>query len=142
MNYLKKKPSPYEIQADKFLKKHNTTFEAIHLYYGPYFPDEKVNRDVYECILRRDGKAETFRFGQSIQASAKSGHLSKRKPTAYDLLACLTKSNSGTLDEFCTEFGYDTDSRRAEETYLEVQREFKKVQNLFGDCLSELEEIA
>ncbi len=30
-------------------------------------------------------------------------------PTAYDILACLTKYEVGTFDDFCSNFGYDTD---------------------------------
>ena len=54
-------------------------------------------------------------------------------PTAYDVLACLTKYDPGTFEDFCGEFGYDTDSRKAYKTYKAVKREWKNVAILFTD---------
>jgi hypothetical protein len=63
-------------------------------------------------------------------------------PTAYDLLACLEKNEPGTFEEFCSDFGYDTDSRRAEETWRAVTEEYIKVRRFFKpDELEELQEI-
>lgn len=57
----------------------------------------------------------------------------KKAPTAYDLLACITKNDPGTFEDFCSEFGYDEDSRRAEKTYKAVVDEYKQVISLFND---------
>lgn len=65
----------------------------------------------------------------------------KNAPTLYDVLAAITKCDPGTFDDFCSNFGYDQDSRGAYNIYLEVQREWKEVERMFGDCLEELEEI-
>jgi len=64
------------------------------------------------------------------------------QPTAYDILACLTKHDPGTFEEFCSEFGYDEDSRKAEKTYKAVKDEYMNVCSLFSDEeLNELQEI-
>lgn len=60
-------------------------------------------------------------------------------PSAYDVLACLTKYDPGTFENFCSEFGYDTDSRKAEKTYKAVVDEWKNIQALFTD--SEIEQL-
>ena len=62
-------------------------------------------------------------------------------PTNYDILACLQKYEVGTFENFCGDFGYDTDSRKAFETYIAVQKEFEGVKKVFGDVLEELAEI-
>lgn len=54
-------------------------------------------------------------------------------PSAYSVLACLTKNDPGSLEDFCDEFGYDIDSKKAEKVYLAVCEEFKNVQALFSD---------
>ena len=54
-------------------------------------------------------------------------------PTAYSVLACLQKYDFGTFEDFCSEFGYDTDSRTAEKTYKAVLDEWLNVQKLFTD---------
>lgn len=66
----------------------------------------------------------------------------KTPPTAYDILACLTKYDPHTFEDFCADFGYDTDSRKAERTYKAVKEEWNGLQALFNnDELTELQEI-
>lgn len=68
-------------------------------------------------------------------------HPAKIAPSAYDVLACITKSDPGTFNEFCYEYGYNNDSIKALETYRAVQEEWSGVRRMFGDCLEELQEI-
>lgn len=58
-------------------------------------------------------------------------------PTAYDILACLTKYDPGTLGDFRDEFGYNSDSKKAEIVYNAVKDEYNNLCMLFSD-----EEIA
>lgn len=53
------------------------------------------------------------------------------KPSEYDVLACLQKSNVGTFDEFCSEFGYDNDSITAYKLYVAIVDEYKKLTRIF-----------
>lgn len=65
-----------------------------------------------------------------------------KAPTAYDFLACLTKYDPGTFENFCSEFGYDTNSKKAEKTYQAVKEEYLNVCSLFNDEeMNELQEI-
>jgi hypothetical protein len=65
------------------------------------------------------------------------------KPTNYDILACLTKYNPGTFENFCSDFGYDTDSKKAEKTYNAVKDEWLNISRIFNDSeLQELREIS
>lgn len=59
-------------------------------------------------------------------------------PSAYNVLACLTKNDPEHFEEFCACFGYDTDSRRAEEVYHAVVDEWKNVCALWSDTEIEL----
>ena len=54
-------------------------------------------------------------------------------PTAYNVLTCLQKYEVGTFEDFCSEFGYDTDSRSAKKTYKAVCKEFEDVQKIWTD---------
>lgn len=64
-------------------------------------------------------------------------------PTAYSVLAGLTKSDPGSLENFCAECGYDTDSRSAEKIYHVVKDEYANLCRLFSDKELELmQEIA
>jgi hypothetical protein len=59
-------------------------------------------------------------------------------PSAYDVLTCLTKCDPGTFENFCSDFGYDTDSRKAERTYKAVCDEWEQVSKLFNEQEIEL----
>lgn len=60
-----------------------------------------------------------------------------KAPTPYDILACLQKYEVGSFENFCDEFGYNVDSKKAEKTYNAVLKEWQEVQKLWSD-----EEIA
>lgn len=62
-------------------------------------------------------------------------------PSLYDILTCLTKSDPGTFEDFCLEYGYDNDSRKALEVYFAVQKDWIECNNIFHDCLDELQEV-
>jgi len=124
----------YQQQANDFATATGTTLEINGSAYEKHFPEDKEKRHVFNCTLIRKGKRFTFNFGQSIAA----GNI---PPTMYDLLTCLTKYDPETFEYFCREYGYDTDSIKALETYKAVQREFNGVNRLFADVLEQLQEI-
>ena len=62
------------------------------------------------------------------------------EPTPYCVLAGLQRNEVGTLEDFCDEFGYDTDSRKAEKVYNAVVNEYNNLKMLFND--KELEKMA
>lgn len=64
------------------------------------------------------------------------------KVSRYDILACITKYNPGTFNEFCEEFGYDNDSMKAFKIYQAVCEEWEGISRIFTEKqLEELREI-
>lgn len=56
--------------------------------------------------------------------------------TAGAALTVMVKADNnrkGTLAEFCSEFGYDTDSKRAEKIYYACKKQWQNVQRLWTD---------
>jgi len=67
----------------------------------------------------------------------------KRLPSAYDVLCAVTKSDPGTFEDFCSGFGYDSDSRKAFATWEAVVKEWNDVRAFFTPAeLEQLQEIA
>ncbi len=130
----------YQKQAEDFLAKTGTSMRVTFICNGPYFEDDEEDRDSFLVSFNRVSKRQRIRvrFGQSLDKSTGCGD---KPPTAYDVLACLTKNDPGSFDDFCSEFGYSNDSIKALSTYKAVVSEWKKVKRIWGDCLSELEEI-
>lgn len=132
-----KTTSNYQQQAIDFLNKVNATIKIEYHSYGKHFEDDKESRNIYNVTVKRNGKQFNFKFGDSI-ANTKAGH----EPCEYDVLACITKSEpEDTFEDFCSSYGYDTDSRKAERIYKAIQREFKGINRVFGDVLEQLQEI-
>jgi len=125
-------------KANLFAKKYGVKLTVVgEPEYKRYFPDDKEQRFVFKLRLTREGRKYTFNFGQSIASGSE-------EPTLYDVLACLTKYDPEDFDNFCGDYGYDTDSRKAEKIYKAVCKEFEAVKRLFPEeeVLNELAEIA
>lgn len=93
------------------------------------------NHNGYHCV--------SAHYAKQLFNKASTKVLAKRsEPTAYDILTCLTKYDPGNFENFCNEFGYDTDSRKAEKTYKAVCEEYKNVCTVWNDAeLEQLQEI-
>jgi predicted urease superfamily metal-dependent hydrolase len=125
----------YNKQAEDFLKATGTTFKSIYKSHDYYFPEDKETRDIYRITLKNSKHKYSFNFGQSI---ANTGI----HPTPYSVLACLQKYEPGTFENFCSDYGYDVDSRKAYKTYKAVMKEFKNIELLFtAEEIEQLQEI-
>ena len=60
-------------------------------------------------------------------------------PTAYDILSCLNVFD-GNFKDFCSDFGYDEDSIKANNIFKNVEKESNNLKMLFND--TELEQLA
>jgi hypothetical protein len=91
------------------------------------------NKDAFNCIQKvirrkidelKEVKKEHSKNIQKIPIV---------EPKLYDILTCLTKYNPGTFENFCSEFGYDEDSKSAEKTYNAVKEAYINMCRLFSD---------
>lgn len=135
------KDNDYLKQALDFLEKHDCHMTIKFLKYDKYFPDDTENRNIYTVKLVRRGvykdEVYTFKFGQSINKT-----ISKEPPNEYDVLSCLTKYDPETFEDFCANFGYDTDSINARKVYKAVQKEYDALSKMFTEKeLEEMQEI-
>jgi len=124
----------YTQQAIDFLNATSTSITVTYKDHDYYFDDDKNTRDIYIVVLKNKLHRYRFTFGQSTLKSNGGGNT----PTAYDILASLTKYEVGDFDNFCSEYGYDIDSRKAYKTYKTVLKEWKNVDRLFSSEQIEL----
>ena len=83
---------------------------------------------------------EILEIGATEHSLPVTLHWERTPPSDYSILACLTKYDPGTFEDFCSSFGYDTDSRKAEKTYFAVQKEYQNLRGMFSEA--ELENMA
>lgn len=130
----------YISTAKNFLKSCNAKMSITFKRYGKHFEDNKDFRNIYTVRIDRNGKSFSFQFGDSVMNTR-----NHKRPTCYDVLACLQKYDVGTFEDFISEFGYTVDSyednKRITKLYRAVTREYEKVTRIFGDVMNELQEI-
>lgn len=76
-------------------------------------------------------KRHKFREASSIGHRPRYDPKKPRIPNAYDVITCLQKSDPGTFEDFCSEYGYDNDSRKAEDVWRACCAEWDKVRRFF-----------
>ncbi len=128
----------YDVQAKEWLENNNITLEIEFVKYDIFdnFNDGEY-RDIYRFTLKVEEDTRTYinLFGQSI---ANAGV----EPRAYDILSCLTKYDPESFEDFCSNFGYDEDSRRAHKVYEAVSQEWEGLNSILTtDQLESLAEI-
>jgi hypothetical protein len=86
--------------------------------------------------------AEALAKGKGKIGGRYSIRQAKQEPTDYDVLTCVEKTAPSTFEDFCSEYDYDTDSRKALDTFLKVQEQAAAMARLFTpDELERLAEI-
>ena len=119
-----------EMTLDQFIKSAGLEMTAVPTDHNPSMEDG-ATMDHWRCTIRA-GKSR-----MSLVFSMGSGHGGKR-PELADVLECLAgdsagHENSRDFADWCNEYGYDTDSRRAEKTYRAVKRQAERLHKLLGD---------
>lgn len=135
-----------EKQAKDFCDRHSVAIYSTWIDKDRYFDGDTDERNIYLIKIERIDADDNhtvidkmkFNFGDSI-ANTKKGI---KRPSNYSILACLTKYDPGSFEDFCDCYGYDPDSRKAEKIYETVQKEWEAVSRIFHDCLDELREIS
>lgn len=82
----------------------------------------------YRCTLRYKGRRYSFDFWQGVAHT--------EDPTAENCLDCLLSDAQGgdqAFEDFCGDFGYDTDSRKAERLWRACQKTAREMRRLLGE---------
>lgn len=114
-------------------------------------PTEAVTRNARHRFGGYAIHTEKERTVAQVGALSGMGNVIKRNenfsaPSAYDVLAALTKNDPGTFENFCAEYGYGdqklSDYPKVKRIYEAVVNDWQNVQALFNDEeLEQLQEI-
>lgn len=93
---------------------------------------EDTTMDHWAYVLRCGPRRMSGTFSMG------SGHAGN-EPELDDVLDCLASDAAGyencpTFEEWASDYGYDTDSRKAEKIFHAVKRESKSLSHLLGDA--------
>lgn len=123
-----------------FIAAHGITATTERTDHNPHMTEESKNvaprlgmpaMDHWRVRLQRPGKRMSTYFSMG------AGHHGKA-PEAADVLDCLASDSAGVenaqgFDDWASEYGYDTDSRKAHKTYIICKRQAERLQKFLGD---------
>jgi hypothetical protein len=114
---------------ETFTKQRGIKFECRSVYTRPdgMMEDSAFH---YKCRIAQGKRGFTLYFSQGSGIA--------HDPTASDVLSCLADDaasyeNAGSFEEWASEFGLDTDSRKAEKMYRAVKRQAEQLRRVLGD---------
>jgi hypothetical protein len=138
----KEKRDTYKITLSRGSRSYSFDFGQSIVNSGFYYTKGKQVTHLDRSLLNLNQNNLISRIktrDYSFLNNGKSDVIHKPKtPNAYDVLACLEKYDIGTFEDFCSNFGYDVDSRTAEKTYLAVCDQYKNLCALYSDDELEL----
>src|SRR4051812_7060666 len=107
-----------EVTMQSFARQHGITLQAEWADENKNAPDW-TDANHYKVILKHNRRQLTTYFSQGYGISG--------APEVQDVLDCLASDAAGyegarSFEEWCGDYGYDTDSRKAEQTYKTVGR--------------------
>lgn len=84
--------------------------------------DKKELHNQYKIILKRGNRQIQFDYWSSLYDTKEN-----KKPSIYDVIACLEWYEIYDFEDFCLSFGYDTDSIKAFNIYTDCQKQQKEL---------------
>jgi hypothetical protein len=114
-----------------FVARHNIKIACEWADRNPNMPDWN-DANHYKCTLTMGRKQMTVYFSQGYRVS--------HEPEVVDVLNCLADdsegvSNARSFEEWAEEYGYDTDSRKAEKTYNVCVKQAARLRSFLGEDL-------
>lgn len=114
-----------------FIAKHRITADASYADANPNMDDDGTRMDHWRVRLQRPGKRMSVYFSMGLG-------LGGREPGTADVLDCLASDaasveNARDFEDWCAEYGYDTDSRKAHRTYTVCKRQAERLRKFLGE---------
>lgn len=115
----------------EFIAKHKITMTVERADSNPNMDDGSNRMDHWRCKLK------CARRQMSLIFSMGTGHNGK-EPDLKGVLDCLASDSTGIenardFEDWASEYGFNTDSRKAERTYKICQGQAKRLRQLLGD---------
>jgi hypothetical protein len=116
----------------EFFQANKIRMSAARTDHNPHMEEDRAHpMDHWKCLIRCGTRRMSVYFSMGM------GH-NGRRPSPADVLDCLASDASGienaqSFEDWCGEYGYDTDSRKAHKTYKVCERQAAKLKALLGE---------
>lgn len=128
----------YNEEMRKILNNAGINVDIIYITKSVVDWDKDNLHNQYKVILKRGNKQMQFDFWDSLQNTQED-----KKTTIYDVIASLEWYEIYDFENFCMDFGYDTDSIKAFNIYTNCKKQQKELFALIpeNDIKEKIKEI-
>jgi hypothetical protein len=137
-----------------FIAENNISMTVKRADSNPNMPDAGYGSFHYKCTLTRTFETDTLYTNRKTGESKPRTYTNRytlpfttgsgwtREPSTADVLDCLASDsasieNARSFEDWCSEFGYDEDSRKAEKMFKACERQAHKLKAFLGPNLYE-----
>lgn len=117
-------------------KRHSYTFDFWDSIHNKEFKEKFLFGSIAEKYnILRDLRIERGRWNLYVSdygTQRKDEILQFLKPSAYDIIACIGILYDDTFEDFCSSYGYETDSRKALKTWHACLEQDRHIRKLFS----------
>src|SRR5574342_52973 len=136
---LSAKTAAQESEPKNFAEEHGIEIGCTRVDRNPNMDDASRDADHWQCVLTWKEKKGNDRWRNRFTVYFTKGSAHKgAEPTAIEVLGCLASDASGIDESFadwCANYGYDTDSRKAKKTYDTIKKQAANLKRFLGDGL-------
>jgi hypothetical protein len=128
-----------EKSLSELVEQYGITFKATFKGESEAEPDSSGRR------WRRNDYSVTLKMGQKTLRTKFFTGFAHKSPTAVDVLYCLISDAQvgvDTFEDFCSNFGFDTDSRKDHAIWQKCRKMAPKVRKFLGEHFEEFEAAA
>ena len=127
-----------EIKLSEFITEHGIEMQVERVKRNPNMMDMMDGASHYLCNFRRHWGDGAYCL-EEMDVTFSMGSAHTEPPTVEDVLDCLASDASGYMnagfdfEEWASEYGYDTDSRKAYHTFETVEEQADQLRKFMGD---------
>ena len=119
------------ITLDQFITEQQLVMSVRPIKRNPYM-QEQMPRN-FKCTIEFEGRG----YDEPLTVYFSQGSAYEKPPTLAEVLDCLASDASGvdntqSFEDWASEYGYDTDSRKAEKTYNICVQQAQELKALLG----------
>ena len=120
------------ITLEQFIEKQQLVMSVRAVRRNPHMSGDQLPRN-FECTIEFEGRG----YHEPLTVYFSQGSAHKKSPTLAEVLDCLASDASGvdnarSFEDWANDYGYDTDSRKAERTYHICEKQAQDLKALLG----------
>ena len=122
-----------DMNINEFCTKHHITSTHVEVDSNPNMPDQSMTH--YKVTLRRPGRQMTVRYSMGSALTEEPETARVLDTLAFD---AGDLENAPDFEDWANQYGWDTDSHKAYQTFHAIEKQTKQLKRFIGDLYDTL----